>query len=148
MKRIVSFTTLLLLMCVSCNTEKKTADNPFFSAWQTPYGVPPFDRIRPAHFMPAFERAMSLHDAEIDAIVSNGDEPTFENVIAAYDRSGRMLEQVGLVFGMLCEAESSDELQALQEEAMPLLTASADCVRRKSLIALPSCSPSSSKNGA
>ncbi|MDE5578619.1 MAG: M3 family metallopeptidase [Alistipes sp.] len=123
MKRIVSFTTLLLLMCVSCNTEKKTADNPFFSAWQTPYGVPPFDRIRPAHFMPAFERAMSLHDAEIDAIVSNSDEPTFENVIAAYDRSGRMLEQVGLVFGMLCEAESSDELQALQEEAMPLLTA-------------------------
>ena len=113
-------------MCVSCNTEKKTADNPFFSAWQTPYGVPPFDRIRPAHFMPAFERAMSLHDAEIDAIVSNGDEPTFENVIAAYDRSGRMLEQVGLVFGMLCEAESSDELQALQEEAMPLLTAHDD----------------------
>ena len=110
----------------SCTSEKKTAENPFFSAWDTPYGVPPFDRIVPAHFMPAFERGISLHDAEIDAIVGNHDEPTFENVILAYDRSGRMLSQVGLVFGMLCEAESSEELRALQEQAMPLLTAHAD----------------------
>ncbi|MDE5709371.1 MAG: M3 family metallopeptidase [Alistipes sp.] len=126
MKRIVSFATLALLMFGSCTSEKKTAENPFFSAWDTPYGVPPFDRIVPAHFMPAFERGISLHDAEIDAIVGNHDEPTFENVILAYDRSGRMLSQVGLVFGMLCEAESSEELRALQEQAMPLLTAHAD----------------------
>ncbi len=125
MKRMLFF-TFILLMSASCNTQNKTAENPFFSAWETPYGVPPFDKIRPEHFMPAFERAMSLHDAEIDAIVSNHDEPTFENVIAAYDRSGRMLEQVGLVFGMLCEAESSEQLRALQEQAMPLLTAHDD----------------------
>lgn len=125
MKRILLFTTVLL-MFASCRSEKETGENPFFSAWETPYGVPPFDKIRPAHFMPAFERAMSLHDAEIDAIVTDNDEPTFENTILAYDRSGRMLDEVALVFGMLCEAESSEELRALQEQAMPLLTAHGD----------------------
>ena len=126
MKRIILFTSFALLMLGSCTSEKKPAENPFFSAWDTPYGVPPFDRIVPAHFMPAFERGMSLLDAEIDAIVSNHDEPTFENVIVAYDRAGRLLAQTALVFDMLCEAESSDELRALQEQAMPLLTAHAD----------------------
>ena len=86
MKRMLFF-TFILLMSASCNTQNKTAENPFFSAWETPYGVPPFDKIRPEHFMPAFERAMSLHDAEIDAIVSNHDEPTFENVIAEIGRA-------------------------------------------------------------
>ncbi len=125
MKRIPLFLSILL-MTVSCKSGTQTGENPFFSAWETPYGVPPFDRIAPEHFMPAFERAMSLHDAEIEAIVSNNDEPTFENVIAAYDKSGLALEQAGLVFGMLCEAESNEELRALQEQAMPLLAAHAD----------------------
>ena len=124
MKRIL-LSAFILLMSASCRTPQ-TPENPFFCAWETPYGVPPFDKIEPEHFMPAFERAMSLHDAEIDVIVSNHDEPTFENVVLAYDRSGRMLEQVGLVFGMLCEAESNERLRALQEEAMPLLTAHSD----------------------
>ena len=125
MKRIPLFLSILL-MTVSCKSGTQTGENPFFSAWETPYGVPPFDRIAPGHFMPAFERAMSLHDAEIEAIVSNNDEPTFENVIVAYDKSGLALEQAGLVFGMLCEAESNEELRALQEQAMPLLAAHAD----------------------
>ena len=110
---------------VSCQSEKTVGANPFFEAWDTPFGVPPFDRIRPAHFLPALERGMSLHDAEIDAITSNNDEPTFENVILAYDNSGGMLDQVALIFGMLCEAENTPEMQALQEEVMPLLAAHA-----------------------
>ena len=60
-------------------------ENPFFTEWDTPHGVPPFDKILPEHFMPAFERGMSLHEAEIDAITSNKDEATFENTILAYD---------------------------------------------------------------
>ncbi len=132
MKRIAGlFISMLLTLMtiVSCDSAQQRAENPFFSEWDTPYGVPPFDKIRPEHYMPAFERGMSLQLAEIDAITSNNDEPTFENVIAAYDRSGRMLEQVGLVFGMLCEAESSEQLRALQEQAMPLLSAHADRIR-------------------
>ena len=110
----------------SCRPEAPTGENPLLGAGETPYGVPPFDKIEPAHFLPAFERAMSLHDAEIDAIVTNHDDPTFDNVIAAYDRSGQLLERVGLVFGMLCEAESNEELRALQEQVMPLAAAHAD----------------------
>ena len=76
--------------------------------------------------LPALERGMSLHDAEIDAITSDNDAPTFENVILAYDRSGRMLAQTELIFGMLCAAENTPEMQALQERVMPLLAAHAD----------------------
>lgn len=123
-------TTLLLLMtCASCSSPKRGGDNPFFSEWETPYGVPPFDRIRPDHYLPAFERAMSLHQAEIDAITSNNDEPTFENVVVAFDQSGRMLSQVALVFSMLCAADTNDRMQTLQEEVMPLLSAHEDKIR-------------------
>ena len=114
---------------VSCDTPKASGENPFLTEWNTPYGVPPFDRIRPEHFMPAFERGMSLHDAEIDAIVSNNDEPTFENVILAYDNAGAMLAQTALIFEMLCAAENTPQMQALQEEVMPLLSAHADKIR-------------------
>lgn len=127
MKRIVGLmTTLLLMASVSCNSSKQTGENPFFGEWDTPYGVPPFDRIAPEHFMPAFERGMSLMDAEIDAIVANNDEPSFENVILAFDNAGQMLAQTELVFGMLCSAETNDRMQAIQEEAMPLLSAHSD----------------------
>ena len=79
------------MACVSCKSEKTEGENPFFSAWETPYGVPPFDKIRAEHFLPALERGMSLHDAEIDAIASNNDDPTFGNVIEAYDAAFRPL---------------------------------------------------------
>ena len=87
----------------SCDSRKTAGENPFFTEWDTPHGVPPFDKILPEHFMPAFERGMSLHEAEIDAITSNKDEATFENTILAYDNAGQMLAQAELVFGMLCE---------------------------------------------
>ena len=75
----------------SCDSRKTAGENPFFTEWDTPHGVPPFDKILPEHFMPAFERGMSLHEAEIDAITSNKDEATFENTILAYDDAGQML---------------------------------------------------------
>ena len=111
---------------ICCKSEKTVGENPFFSEWDTPYGVPPFDRIAPEHFLPALERGMSLHDAEIDAITSNNDEPTFENVILAFDHSGRMLDQVRLIFEMICAAENTPELEAVQEKVAPLLAAHAD----------------------
>ena len=127
MKRIAGLLTLFSLMTfTSCKAPKNVGENPFFAEWGTLYGVPPFDRIQPEHFMPAFERGMSLHEAEIDAITSNHDAPTFENVILAYDRSGQMLAQTSLIFGMLCAAENTPQMQALQEQAMPLLAAHDD----------------------
>ena len=125
------FTGLLLMSTffmtlASCGSSKQSGENPFFTEWETPYGTPPFDKIRSEHFMPAFERGMSLHDAEIAAIVENNDEPTFENVILAYDNSGQMLAQTRLVFEMLCGAETNERMQAIQEEALPLLSAHND----------------------
>lgn len=109
-----------------CRAQKSADENPFFTEWDTPFGVPPFDRIRPAHYLPAFERAMSLHEAEIDAIASNNDAPTFANVIEAYDDAGRMLSEVRLTFEMVSSAETNDELQAVEEQIAPRLTAHYD----------------------
>jgi peptidyl-dipeptidase Dcp len=62
-------------------------ENPLLAEWDTSYGVPPFNLIESKHYEPAFQQAMSLHNNEIEAIISNSDEPTFENTIAEYDRS-------------------------------------------------------------
>ncbi len=111
-----------------CNSNRDGADNPLLTIdeWSTPYGVPPFDQIRAEHFMPAFDRAMALHDAEIDAIVNNNDEPSFANVVQACDDAGRMLEEVSLIFEMLSSSDLTDELQAVQVEVMPRLAAHHD----------------------
>lgn len=131
MKRnAVLFTTILMLMSfVSCRAPRQSGENPLLAEWDTPYGVPPFDRILPEHFLPAFEGAMSLHEAQIDAIASSNDEPTVENTLLAYDRAGVELERVTLLFDMLCAAETNDALQRLQEEVAPRLTAHADRIR-------------------
>ena len=73
----------------SQNTIDKT--NPLLAEWDTPYGVPPFDLIKAKHYEPAFKQAMSLHNAEIEAIVDCSEEPTFANTIAAFDASGEKL---------------------------------------------------------
>ncbi len=113
---------------VSCQNGKSQDENPFFAIdeWTTPYGVPPFDQIKAEHYLPAFERAMAIHEAEIDAIVTNNDEPTFANVIEAYDAAGDMLYQVNLIFGMVSAAEMTDELEVIMAEMMPRLSAHGD----------------------
>ena len=119
----------IIMAFFACKEERTEAPNPFLEEWTTPYGVPPFDRIRPEHFLPAFERGMSLHNAEIDAIVAQPDEPTFENTIAAYDAAGGMLQRTALIFEMLASSNATPEMQAVEEEAMPLLAAHADGIR-------------------
>ena len=93
MKRLLSTLSLLMMiLCsTSCSNDVQKQDNPLLSEWNTPYGVPPFDLIETKHYEPAFKQAMSLHNAEIEAIIANSEEPTFENTIAEYDHSGRML---------------------------------------------------------
>lgn len=86
----------------SCTPKtEQTMENPLLSEWNDRFGVPPFDRIKAEHFAPALEQAMSVHNAEIDAIVTNNDEPTFENTVLAYDNSGKLLERVELCFSLL-----------------------------------------------
>lgn len=127
MKRILAISLILLAMTqFACTSPKTSQQNPLLVEWETPYGVPPFDQIRPEHFLPAFEQAMAEHLAEIELITSSAEEPTFENTILAYDNSGQRLEQVALVFGMLAAAETNEQLQQIEAEVMPLLAAHDD----------------------
>ena len=97
--------------------------NPLLDPWTTRFGLPPFDRIEPRHFVPAFEAAMREQRAEVDAIASNPKAPTFANTIAAYDATGRAYSRVGGVFHNLAASETSPALQAIEREMMPRLAA-------------------------
>ena len=98
-------------------------DNPLICAWETPYGLPPFDAIRPEHYAPAFEAAMAEHKAEVEAIASNPQPPTFDNTVAALDRAGQTLARVAGVFFNLASSETGDALQAVEREVMPKVAA-------------------------
>src|SRR5207302_7621525 len=78
--------------------ESEMTDNPFFEAWDTPFELPPFARIVPEHFPPAFDRGIAEHTAEIAAIASSSEPPGFANTIEALERSGALLRRVGRVF--------------------------------------------------
>jgi peptidyl-dipeptidase Dcp len=97
--------------------------NPLLEAWTLPGGTPPFPAIRPEHFRPAFERAMADHMAEIEAIATCPDTPSFANTIMALERSGRALERVSAVFHALTGAHTTDALMAIEREMSPLLAA-------------------------
>ena len=123
------FLLALVLSMNSCKKGAEVTDNPFFEdEWTTPYGVPPFDRIKMEHYAPAFERGMSLHNEQIEAIVSSVEEPTFENTILAYDNSGQMLMRVATVFELLNSAETNDQMQAYASEIFPRLAAHYDAI--------------------
>jgi peptidyl-dipeptidase Dcp len=95
--------------------------NPFFESWSTPFGVPPFDRIRPEHFPPAFERGMEDQIAEITAITRSSGAPSFANTIEALERSGRLLDRVSRVFFNLDSSNTNDALEAIARDYAPLL---------------------------
>ena len=88
--------------------------NPLLQNWQTPFGLPPFAEIRAEHFVPAFEQALKAHRLEIDAIAAQAEAPTFDNTVAAFDASGRLLARLEGLFHNLCASETSPELQAVQ----------------------------------
>lgn len=128
MRKILVLAFLTSLILSACQNEKKTGmkENPFFTEWNTPYGVPPFDLITEADYIPAFEEGMELHDAEIDAIISNPEPASFKNTLIALDQSGQFLTRVDNVFGNLNSANTNEQMQELDKEIAPLLTAHYD----------------------
>jgi peptidyl-dipeptidase Dcp len=97
--------------------------NPLLQPWNTPYGLPPFESVRPELFEPAFEAALVQHLAEIDAIAADPNPPSFDNTIAAIDRSGRLLDRLEGLFYNLTSSETSPALQAVERKMAPLLAA-------------------------
>ena len=95
--------------------------NPLLAPWTTPFGMPPFDQIRPEHFGPAFEAAMAEHLEEVAAIGADPADPSFENTIEALQRSGRALTRIALVFSNLVVSQGGEALEALDREMSPRL---------------------------
>jgi len=93
--------------------------NPFFSEWTTPFGAPPFDLIKDAHFGPAFDQAIAEWQAEIDVIASNPAAPTFENTIEALDRSGALYAKVNGVFSPINASDTNPARQAVARDLAP-----------------------------
>ena len=96
--------------------------NPFFTAYHTPHQTAPFHLIKMEHYEPAILQGMEEQNKEIEAIISNPEEPTFANTIVALEKSGNLLNRVSTVFGNLMSAETCDEMEALAEKLMPMLT--------------------------
>ena len=104
------------------------AENPFFEDWDTPYGIPPFDRIRDEHFKPAFDRGIDELRAEIAAIRDNPEPPTFENTVEALELAGGSLRRVSDTFGNITNTDTNDFLNELEVEINPILTRERDAI--------------------
>ncbi|NDV65663.1 M3 family metallopeptidase [Bacteroides sp. 224] len=120
-KKLIILSVACSIMMNSCTNTNKT-DNPFFTAFETEYGVPPFEAIKLEHYKPAFEKGIEEQTANIDAIIKSSDEPTFENVIVALDNSSPTLDRVGGVFFNVTEAETTKELTELSMAIAPQLS--------------------------
>ena len=127
MKNIIMTIGLSATLVTGVNAGNKSESgmnetNPFFTKYETPFEVPPFDKIRIEHYKPALLKGMEEHQKEINAIVNNQTTPDFENTIAAFDHSGRLLRDVRIVFAGLNSANTSPEMQALNREMSPLMS--------------------------
>jgi peptidyl-dipeptidase Dcp len=100
----------------------QTAANPLLGAYDAPFGVPPLDKVKPEHFASAFEQALAEHRAEIGAIAGGAGEATFDNTVAALERSGRLLSKVSAVFYVLAGAHTNPDIQAIEREMAPKLS--------------------------
>jgi len=112
--------------CKSPQVQKKDMSNPFFTEYTTPFQVPPFDKIKLEHFMPATEQGIADQVADIKAITDNKEEANFDNTILALDQSGYSLDKVTNVFFNLNSANTNDEMQALAREITPKLSTHRD----------------------
>ena len=105
-------------MITACDQTK----NPFLQEWDTPYGIPPFDQITLADYIPAIKEGIAQQEKELKAILDNPDAPTFKNTVEAYEFSGDVLNKVSSVLFNLQETEGSDEMEKVAAEALELLT--------------------------
>lgn len=121
LKRSILVLSFLLLVAACSGGQ-----NPFFTEYDTPFGVPPFGKIEEKHFMPAFEEGMKRQAAEIEEIAANREKPTFENTVEAVEYSGDLLRKVSDVFFSLNSAVTSDGMQQIARDVSPMLSSHRD----------------------
>lgn len=125
MKNLIFAAAMSCMVC-ACGQQAADTDNPFLTEFETPYGTPDFNRIKVEHYEPAFLKGIEQQNQEIKAIVENPEEPTFENTIVALDNSEEILARVSGVFFALTEADTNDELMALEGKIAPMLSEHSD----------------------
>src|SRR5438094_7326147 len=108
------------------NSSPMPADNPFLVESALPYHLPPFDRIKDEHFVPATEAGMQEQLKEVDAIAANAEKPTFDNTIVALERSGRLLDRAQRTFSNLNACDTNPTRQKIEKEMAPKLSAHRD----------------------
>ncbi len=114
---------ILGVLAVSCAEQES---NPFFSDFNTPFGVPPFDLIKADHYLPGFAEGIEEQNEEVAAIASNPETPSFENTIEALETSGALLRKVRRVFFNMTSANTNDALQGIAKEVAPMLSKHGD----------------------
>ena len=127
---MIALSVITLASCTSKPEQKAEAErpNPFLTEYTTPFQVPPFDQIKNEHYLPAFEAGMKEQLAEVEAIVNNSEPATFENTILPYDKSGKTLSRVSNVFFNLNECLTNDEMVAIAEQVLPMLSKHSDAI--------------------
>ena len=128
--KMIALSAITLAAC-SSNNEPKTETgslNPFLTEYTTPFQVPPFDQIKNEHYLPAFEAGIAEQQAEVEAISNNTEPATFENTILPFDKSGQTLDRVSNVFFNLNECLTDDEMMAIAEQVLPLLSKHSDAI--------------------
>jgi len=114
---------IILIIAMNVSAQKKTTtDNPFFKPYNTPFEVPPFDKIKVEHYMPAFERGLKEAYDDIKKITENKQSPNFKNTIEALEFSGELLSKVSSVFFNLVSSNSSPEMQKIAQDISPKLS--------------------------
>lgn len=121
MKKIALLIFMASIIFTSCDKKEKS-DNPLLNEFDTPFGVPPFDQIKPEHYKPAYLKAFEEQKAIIGKIINSKEEPSFENTIRELEYSGELLTKVSRIFGALNSAHTNDSLQAINMEMAPLLS--------------------------
>jgi peptidyl-dipeptidase Dcp len=126
MKKIVRSVLLIALVTLSIASCKRQPavdnSNPFFSAYNTPFDVPPFEKIKARHYMPAFEKGIAEGREDLKKIIENKEAPTFSNTIEKLDNMAELLNRVSYVFFGLTSANTNDSLQNIEVEISPKLS--------------------------
>jgi peptidyl-dipeptidase Dcp len=117
---------IMMALLYACTPRE---ENPLLAEFQTPFGIPPFDKIKESHYMPAIKEGIKQQNAAIEGIIVESEAPSFENTIVALDNSGQLLNKVYAVFNNLVSAHTNDELQRLSKEIEPMLAAHNDEIR-------------------
>ncbi|MDR2650981.1 MAG: M3 family metallopeptidase [Prevotellaceae bacterium] len=115
MKKVIFMLSLGLTLAACSNKNSNSCENPFLCQYDTPFGVPPFNEIKPAHFIPALDEGIKQQNAVIDSIIGNTDVPDFENTIVAFEFSSELFNRVYLTFENLRACDATEAIDSISK---------------------------------